>query len=130
MISDTKNRDPNACTSNTTYKHLQKRAEELGQIDTIFSIFEIPEGGTQGDAEWHIKAPKLTRTIPIRRGKWILKLASLKPGNHLDDYEMVYSPKWPDIFKYFERVNNGHHIYLEYLYIDEAQRTITITTGS
>jgi hypothetical protein len=113
-IKNTKQADYNIC---------QQEWESIGGTKSTYSMFEsIDEDGYL----WLISYPDFNDKTPLIEGKWFIQI---NDWNGYETKRPIDNPTWMNIADTLER-NDGHHIFLEGIEVDEVNRTLILQMGS
>jgi len=105
------------------YHDMQDAWAELHNCDKGVSTFSMFETVSDRGQNWQVKSIDFTKEGPIAEGKFKVVIID-KPGEFVN----MTNPTWKDIAVFFHENNDGHHVFLEDIKINDG--SIVLGTGS
>jgi len=112
-------------TQEGEYNEMQKQWESIDGIKSTFSMFESVDDEDVRKS-WTVRYPNILDKSPIIEGKWFIEVGDWE---HRRTLRKINKITWEDIADMMN-LNDGHHVFLEGISIDEETKTLTILTGS
>ena len=113
-------------TKQAEYEVCQQEWESVGGKKSVYSTFETVKENGLSIKGWIVAYPDFQSETPLIEGEWIIKIADW------DEYKTPFpikNPTWRHIADILER-NDGHHIFLEAIMVDDQNKTLELWMGS